>query len=92
MRILAIYDNPKFVDRYTIVTDETYKDQNGKTLNEMLGVGADPRGFSQWSSGTRPCTINGLLSDRCHLGNRIRFEDLSETVQKHIAERIFIDG
>lgn len=83
MKIIGIYDNGgKTVDRYTIVLDEMSTPQ----FNDMLGIGDSPSIYSQFTSGQFD-TKNP--SGNRHLGKRVRFEELTEELQKHIAERIF---
>lgn len=83
MKILAVYDNDgKTIDRYTVVTDVT---GFGYTMHEMLGIDDQGgRSFSQWTTGQ----YNTDGQNR-HLGHKIRFEDLDEVTQAHIANRVF---
>lgn len=88
MKVLAIYDNGgKTWDRYTVVIDDNDETYTGKHWS-MLGLSKNadmPDGFSQMSEG-----IYNLGGNNRHLGKRIRFEDLSATLQKHIAGRLFV--
>lgn len=82
MKITAIYDNGgKTIDRYTVVTNEPW---GSRTVETFYALGLDDVGgssFSQW----------GEAKIGRHLGKRIHFEDLNETTQAHIAERVFGD-
>jgi len=82
--ILAIYDNPEFGDRYSVVlSSRTMVDpKEHDKLRDCLAVGDDvthpQNGFSQM-------TVAELGP---HLGKPIRFEDLPRPVQDHVMERI----
>lgn len=83
MKILAIYDNGgETLDRYTVIVDLKVDSQS--KLHECLGLNEGGDGFSQWSHAHYSKGTNNK-----HLGKRIRFEDLSEATQKHVAGRIF---
>lgn len=85
MKILAIFDNGgETLDRYTVVTNQ----QDGLNFLAMLGVAEDPAAYSQWSGGSY---AQGRGEKNQHLGKRVHFENLSETLQHHIAQRIFGD-
>ena len=83
MKILAIYDNGgATIDRYTVVTSLT----GAGIQYDMLGLSEGGEAFSQWTVGHYHAN-SGRLNR--HLGKRVRFEDLSENTQAHIARRIF---
>ena len=78
--IVAVYDAPRFVDRYTVVLDRSVWEST-PGYHPMLGLSDDPEwplGFSQFSDG-----VPGR-----HLGRRIRFRALSPSVQAHITRRL----
>lgn len=85
MKVLAIFDNGgRTIDRYTVVTNLT----GAGIMFDMLGC--DDNGgtaFSQWTVGQYD-TENG--NKNRHLGKRVKFEDLNEITQRHIAERLFL--
>jgi hypothetical protein len=77
MKITAIYDNGgKTLDRYTVMTDELFTSLRHSFM--ALGMDHEGRGYSQW----------GEAQPGRHLGKRVKFEDLDEATQKHIAERV----
>ena len=81
--ILAIYDNPEYTDRYTVVfSSRAMVDPKDTDLRDCLMVGDDPlhpqNGYSQM----------GVAQLGPHLGKPIRFEQLPEAVQDHVMERI----
>jgi len=75
--IIAIYDDPEYVDRYTIVTD--CSNDNGKsTLYLSVSDLCDrPNGFSQWGE----CPVEN------HSGKRIAWTDLPRNVRDHVTAR-----
>jgi hypothetical protein len=77
--IVAVFDAPRYVDRYTVVLDDSWKGASGYVA--MLGLSDDPEwplGFSQFS--------DGLLGR--HLGRRITFRALPLCVQRHVTRRL----
>jgi len=70
----GIYDKPRYIDRYTLVT----KDGLMYGFNDAP---YHPQGFGQfvgtWTGGSRS-----------HLGKRIDISDLSEEAQKFVSERL----
>lgn len=82
MKITAIYDNDgESIDRYTVVTDVIEKQfEDGQKTFMMLGLSEGGDAVSMWGEGY----------DGDHLGKRVRFENLSEATQKHIARRVFL--
>ena len=78
--IVAVFDAPRFVDRYTVVLDRSVSEST-PGYHPMLGLSDDPEspwGFSQFSDG-----VPGR-----HLGRRIRFRALPPQVQAHITRRL----
>lgn len=75
MKILAIYDKPSFVDRYSVyfdVVEKVQEDDAGKchTLYMVLGMSVDP-----FSPNTGVCQHScGQLG--AHNGKKIRLRDL----------------
>ena len=79
--IIAVYDNPEFADRYTVVLDRAGWSTSAPNLHPSLGLSENPdspQGFSQFSE----C----FLGD--HLGRKIEFEDLPENVREHVRRRL----
>jgi len=78
-----VYDNAgKTLDRYTIVPQgKGWEYDRAGTRVHMLGVGSDPRGYSQWTGG-----VEGK-----HLGKKIKFSDLPKNVQQHVKMRLTED-
>lgn len=70
----GIYDNPRFIDRYTLITKEG-------SLYGFNDFPFQPWGFGQycgkWTGGSRR-----------HLGKKILLPQLSEEAQKFINQRI----
>ena len=91
MKILAIYDNEgRTVDRYTIITNVTQLNAEGRDLMDSLSTSDTPDdvqfGISQWT------TVDySYPDDVTHLGKRIHFEQLPENIQRHVARRILTD-
>ncbi len=80
-RIIAVYDNPEFADRYTVVLDRKGWTLSAPNLNPSIGLSGNPdnpQGFSNFSE----C----LLGD--HLGRKVEFEDLPENVREHVRKRL----
>ena len=73
MRIKAIHDNKgKTFDRYTVIMED----------GSALGLSHNPDspvGFSQWC---------GAVAEGVDLGKNISFEDLPESIQRHIKLRL----
>jgi len=78
-----VYDNGgKTLDRYTIVPQgKGWEYDRAGTQVHMLGVGSDPRGYSQWTGG-----VEGK-----HLGKKIKFSNLPKNVQQHVKMRLTED-
>jgi len=75
MQIITIWDNGgKTCDRYTVQIDNDYFGMSDDPLS--------PQGFNQYL-GEYPEIIPGP-----HLGKRVKYENLPETVQKAIQLRI----
>jgi hypothetical protein len=78
MTILAVFDNPKFLDRYTFVLDSKQND-----LCDMLGTSEHGTGISQFSQGKyNPKNKN------IHLGKQVDFDSLNSEVKTHVLDRI----
>lgn len=78
MRLTAIYDNGgKTLDRYTVITDQLHNQDLEQYEALALNTGGD--GFSQWT----------IATPGRRLGALVKFEDLDEATQAHIARRIF---
>lgn len=80
-KIIAIIDNPAFIDRYTVVLEpeRSFKDQY-----ECLGLSNDPTsplGFSQFSS----CSLDWLRENEF---NKIDWSLVPQHIQKHIIDRL----
>jgi hypothetical protein len=84
--ILIIYDNQGIsADRYTVVFKPGFMLVSKPEYLAMLGLSdfpERPQGFSQWGE----CVLNNEA-----LGIEIKWNDLSEPMQRHIIERM-IDG
>lgn len=76
--LLAIFDNPNYIDRYTFVSDNI---QNG--LYDMLGTSETGAGISQWSQGQ----YNPSSKNR-HLGKPVKWESLSPELKEHVIARM----
>jgi hypothetical protein len=79
--IKAIYDNPKALDRYTIVLSEHVR----PTTWEALVLSQDPewpQGVSQWTEVVLP---------NPDIGREISWDDLPNNVQVHITRRLYHD-
>ena len=81
MKIIAIYDNPRVADRFTVVLNERRRSA-GKWLYTYLGVNECPTDPSYGFSQCGECVLGR------HLGKKIKFEDLPEKTQKHVQERL----
>jgi hypothetical protein len=76
MRVKAVYDNPRTLDRYTVVFDE----RHGKFwLALALSADPGPQGVSQWCEVRLPNPA---------LGRKIAFDDLPVPVQKEVLRRL----
>jgi len=69
------------IDRYTIVPQGKGWEADRRGYKQMLGVGDEPRGYSQWSDG----------QEGKHLGKKIKFSDLPKNVQQHVKMRLTED-
>lgn len=75
--MLKIYDNPEYIDRYTVFFGPVQ--ENG--LTEYLGLSHNPghpQGFSQF----------GEAEPGPHCGKRILAQDLPDNVWEHIKMRL----
>jgi hypothetical protein len=76
MRIKAVYENPRVIDRYTIVFDE----RRGEFwLALALSADTGPQGVSQWVEVRLP---------NSELGREIAFNALPPSVQKEVRRRL----
>jgi len=78
--IVAVFDAPRYADRYTVVLDP-YIWNATPGYHPMLGLSEDPDwplGISQFSDG-----VPGR-----HLGRRISFRALPPRVQEHVIRRL----
>lgn len=84
MKILAIYDNPRYLDRYTVVLDE--KQRSG--MYTMLGLDdTGGRWFSQFTEGQfYPDDVYSSLNK--HLGEYVSIDDVPKAIRKGIDNRI----
>lgn len=86
-RYLRIYDSPEYGDRYTIVFGRKAA-AHGSLGPEFMYIAASenptsPLGIYQHGFSKRhPCDRNG----GAHLGKRIAFSDLPDTLQKLLRE------
>lgn len=75
MKILVIYDNPDFCDRYSVYLNFIEKKENGNTFYAVFGMSENPcspLGFAQHSS--------GILGP--HNGKEISKKELPQNCQK----------
>jgi hypothetical protein len=76
MRIKAIYENPRVIDRYTVIFDE----RRGEFwLGLALSADTGPQGVSQWCEVRLP---------NPELGKKISFTDLPPAMQKEVRRRL----
>jgi hypothetical protein len=76
MKIKAIYENERVIDRYTVIFDE----RRGKFwLALALSADPGPQGVSQWCEVRLPNPA---------LGRKIAFDDLPLAVQKEVLRRL----
>ena len=86
MRIIGVFDEPRFMDRYTVVLDERVQGANGDYLYVMLAVSNNPRLPNEVSIfGEGRFFPSG---DNSHLGESISFDALPEDIQAHVRERL----
>jgi hypothetical protein len=79
LRRVRIYDDPKYVDRYTVVfMDLPEKDPNTFACVSMSKEPFHPQGFGQHST----------AMPGSHLGARIDFRDLPRDCQKLVLQDI----
>lgn len=69
MKILAIYDKPSVVDRYTVYFNQVEKAQDGRKFYYALGMSTDP--FHPQGFGMH---VSGCLGR--HNGKKIHLRDL----------------
>lgn len=78
LNVIAIYDDPEYVDRYTIVTDGS-NDGGKSTLYLSLSDNCNsPMGFSQFGE----CPVKN------HTGKRIAWTDMPQHVRDHATARL----
>jgi hypothetical protein len=76
MKIKAIYENERVIDRYTVIFDE----RRGEFwLALTLSADTGPQGVSQWCEVRLP---------NPELGREISFDDLPPSVQKEVLRRL----
>lgn len=73
--LVKIFDNPKYIDRYTIVIVDYKATCDCLCVNEQP---THPQGFSQWAT----CELSYKL------GTSISFTELPLNVQQHVATRL----
>lgn len=89
-RYIRVYDNRgRSFDRYTVVFTGRYRHRTGEFL--YLGMSADPfwpQGFGQHGSSQTQIDVRTgwppMIGRTCHLGLRIRFEDLPFDCQRAV--------
>jgi hypothetical protein len=76
MKIKAIYENPRALDRYTVIFDE----RRGEFwIGLALSADTGPQGVSCWVEVRLP---------NPELGREISFDDLPVSVQKEVRRRL----
>ena len=78
--ILAVYDNPRYSDRYTVVLNKSWEANDGRF--QCLGFNAIPTSPNAGISQFGEC-VNGS-----HLGIEIAFSSLPEDLQAHVIGRL----
>jgi len=76
MKQVKIYDSPKWIDRYTLVTPDGL-------VYGFNTAPYHPQGFGQFCGG-----YGNELTSYKHLGRAIKLEDLNEDCQRFVKERI----
>lgn len=76
--VVAMYDKPKYADRYTFLTSEP----SGTTPGMYMSLGTsrnpdDPQGISMF----------GDAVPGSHLGRKMRWSDVPLNVRKHVVRR-----
>ena len=84
---LVIFDNPKFIDRYTVITGPASSLEKSlaacENLCNCLGLSINPdspQGFSQWGT----CNFDHMDKTQ----EQVRFLGLPDNVQRHLAQRL----
>jgi len=99
-RYVRIYDNggPEVekgsIDRYTCVFTGNYTSRTGRRHWYLAFNGSPfhPQGFGQHGESERQIDVIGgswggpSIGKKCHLGTRIRFEDLTEDGKKFVIQ------
>lgn len=92
-RYIRVYDDPEYIDRYTVVFTGKYRHKTGGQFMylAMSGNPRHPKGIFQHGSSneqldTKKSSFPPEVGQKCHLGKRIRFEDLPKTCQNIVIE------
>lgn len=83
MKVLAIFDKPYTVDRFTVIVNTPVNPD--QPFYDALGC--DDNGGNSFSQWTQAQWTPGGKNP--HLGKLVNFTDLNEATQRHISLRIF---